>query len=393
MTSSTPVTVVPRGMVAGGDAVAALPDGRVVFVTGALPDESVVIDVVDERRDFARAVVREVLVASPDRVAEPCAARREGCGGCDWMHVSDEGQRRWKTAIVVDALRRTARLPDAPVRWGGSVPPFGYRTSMRFVGDAAGRPGLRAAGSHRVVPIAQCHVAAPPLEALLVATHGVPGRESALRVALASGERSVVVVNSRARSPRPPGGAGATVVETVHDKPLRISATSFFQSGPAAAELLVDTVRAQLVAGAADRRGVLVDAYGGVGLFGATLGWPRVVVVESNAAACRDARANLSAVADAVVVCTPFERWDASTVVGEVATVVADPARAGLGRGGVATIAATGAAVVVLVSCDVASMARDTALLAAVGYRHVESVVLDLFPQTHHVEVVTLFIR
>ena len=73
--------------------------------------------------------------------------------------------------------------------------------------------------------------------------------------------------------------------------------------------------------------------------------------------------------------------------------VVADPARAGLGREAVALVAATGAGTVVLVSCDPVAMARDTALLAAHGYRHGGSTVLDLFPHTPHVEVVTRFDR
>ena len=85
----------------------------------------------------------------------------------------------------------------------------------------------------------------------------------------------------------------------------------------------------------------------------------------------------------------PFERWPAA----EVPLVVADPARAGLGADGAAVVAATNASRVVLVSCDPVAMARDTALLGTHGYRHEGSLVLDLFPQTHHAEVVTTFTR
>jgi tRNA/tmRNA/rRNA uracil-C5-methylase (TrmA/RlmC/RlmD family) len=110
------------------------------------------------------------------------------------------------------------------------------------------------------------------------------------------------------------------------------------------------------------------------------------VLVESSPSACADARRNLP---DAEVVEVPFEQWQARPV--DLAVV--DPARAGLGAAAASVLAATGAGRVVLVSCDPVAMARDVALLAGHGYRHRSSVVLDLFPQTPHVEVVTVLDR
>jgi 23S rRNA (uracil1939-C5)-methyltransferase len=174
---------------------------------------------------------------------------------------------------------------------------------------------------------------------------------------------------------------------------LAVSAASFFQSGPEAAELLVATVRSALDASGlgSTRPGVLVDAYGGVGLFAATLGWSHTIVIEASRSACDDARQTLGAAA--TVVCSTFEAWDSSTAPDEIGAVIADPARVGLGAAGVAAVANTGSRVVVLVSCDPVAMARDVAGLVAAGFVHREAVVLDLFPQTHHVEVVTLLER
>ena len=134
------------------------------------------------------------------------------------------------------------------------------------------------------------------------------------------------------------------------------------------------------------RQGPLLDAYGGCGLFSATLGAPSAIIVESSVSACADARVN---VPGAQVVESTFERWSPSPI----GLVVADPARTGLGREAVDLLAATGAPRVVLVSCDPVSLARDTALLAAHGFRHEGSTVLDLFPHTPHVEVITRFDR
>jgi len=73
--------------------------------------------------------------------------------------------------------------------------------------------------------------------------------------------------------------------------------------------------------------------------------------------------------------------------------VVADPSRDGLGRDAVAVIAGTGARRVVLISCDVASLARDAALLGEIGYRVRSITPVDLFPQTFHLEVVSVYDR
>ncbi|MCB1005530.1 MAG: hypothetical protein KDB35_15205, partial [Acidimicrobiales bacterium] len=136
----------------------------------------------------------------------------------------------------------------------------------------------------------------------------------------------------------------------------------------------------------------VADLYGGVGLFGAVIGAlphrPRVVLVERSRSSCADAAVNLADL-DAVVQRRPVERW--RPVPADV--VVADPARAGLGRPGVDVVTATGAAVVVLVSCDAAALGRDAGLLVDAGYRLEQVTTVDLFPHTHHVEVVTRFVR
>src|SRR5512142_1810953 len=103
-------------MVAGGDALARAGDGRVVLVKGALPGERVRTEIVLERRDLLRARVIEVIDASPHRLEPPCPHRRAGCGGCSWQHIDSDTQRDYRRDIIVDALRRIAKLDDVPLR-------------------------------------------------------------------------------------------------------------------------------------------------------------------------------------------------------------------------------------------------------------------------------------
>lgn len=386
------VDVVTERMAAGGDALGRMPDGRVLFVAGALPGESVTVRVQQSKKDYAKGTVGHVLDPSPHRVQPACPELARGCGGCSWQHVQPVAQVEMKADIVRDALRRTARMPDASVRVGGSVPAERYRTTLRLAVREDGRVGFRAAGSHRVVAVDGCAVAHPVLSSLLPGLRVRGAAELQVRVSGHSGELTALPLDDRGRPVAamvdgiPAAGAvgpDARLVERVAGRSLRVSAPSFFQSGPDAAELLVSSVAA--VVGPAT--GSFLDAYGGVGLFAATLAAPvdgEVVLVEGSASSCADARVNLP---DASVVHSRFEDWPPRPFD----TVVADPSRSGLGAAAAAVVAATGAARLVLVSCDPVAMARDAALLAARGYRHGGSTVLDLFPHTPHVEVVSVF--
>jgi len=376
-------------MAAGGDAIARLADGRVVFVRGALPGESVAIALLQQKKDFARAEVVEVLEPSVSRVEPPCPAYHAGCGGCTWQHVAPAHQLRLKADVVIEALRRTGRIAEPVVEVGSSVPPWEYRTTLRAAVDN-GRLGLHRRQSHDVIELDGCPISHPLLHDLLRTVRVQGDGEVSLRVGASSGERSACVVDGSVEFVELPSdvavGPTAAIHETVAGRDFRVSAASFFQSGPAAAGLLVASVNEAC----ADLDGVddLVDAYGGVGLFAATIAANRVVLVEGSVAACADATANL-ADRRAKMVHAQVEQWKPR----HADLVVADPSRTGLGRQAVSVLTDTLAQRIVLVSCDPVALARDAGLLRDRGYDHVRSTVHDLFPQTHHVEVVTTFER
>jgi len=381
----------------GGDGIARADDGRVVFVRGGVPGDVVEAAVTLEKPRMLKADAVDVRTASVDRTTPPCVHARGGCGGCGWQHVELAGQRRWKRRMVEESLRRLGHL-DGDVDDGPDLPAVGFRTSLRCLVTSGGL-AFRGPRSHDAVPVATCLVAHPGLDELVRSGRFGTASEAVLRIGGATGERLVVldpVVGDGVALPDDVVVVGADELAAGHPAHLhdevagrrfRISARSFFQTRTDGAEALVAAVRD--AGGDAWGSGHLADLYGGVGLFASTLGdGMRATVVESSRSSIADAEVNL-ADRDARVVRSSVERWRPEPAD----LVVADPPRAGLGRAGVEAVAATGAARLVLVSCDAAAFGRDAGLLRDAGYERRRTVLVDLFPHTPRVELVTRFDR
>lgn len=389
------VSVRIEKVVAEGDGLGRLPDGRVVFVRGGLPGELVTARVLKESRDYARAEVVSIVEANTRRVDPPCRFVAEGCGGCDFQHAAPDLQRVVKLDVVRESLQRLGRITDPNVTLAPeSIDADGSRQTLRVAVAPDGRLGFRRRSSHEVVPVDRCVVADPRLDALLSSVVVDP-RSGVEEIALRVGDDTVSAdwepdVPIDTLPPTVVTGRRATVSITVDGSVFTVSASSFFQSSAAAATALVVAVRRALGPVASWPAGRVIDAYGGVGLFALTA-VPverEVVVVESSRSAGHDARRNLAG-RRATVVEADFETWRPLAA----GVVIADPARIGLRHRGVATVAATGADVVILVSCDAASLGRDARLLVEAGFDLRSAEVLDLFPHTHHVEVVSRFER
>ncbi len=420
-------------LVAGGDGLGRLADGRVVFVPYVASGETVTIEVTSSRKDHVRGKVSALMTSSEVRVEPPCPKVAFGCGGCAWQHLSLSSQHESKVEIVRDAFRRIARIDDVEsvVRKGGSIldpaPHTGahtgadddtdddtaksaWRTTVRASVNRKGVAGFRVAGTHDICVSGACLVAHPAIAHIL--EHGLfPGKEEVfIRVGVSSQE-TVVVVSGHTTSVKVPEVSGAhgcagwspaqvlsweelniglpgAVHEKIDGVNFQVAASSFFQSGPAAASLLVQTVKDALHPyGTAE---VFVDLYGGVGLFAATVGRKAqtIMVIEESLSSVNDAEVNLSMTA--LVHRKDVTEWEPPRVVRRSSKthVVADPARTGLGLRGVAAIRSAEPEVVVLVSCDAAAGARDVALFMKAGWVCRSATVLEVFPHTAHVEVV-----
>lgn len=389
------LTVTVDAVVAGGAGLGREPSGRVVFVEGGLPGERVRVAVDEQRRDYARGRAIAILVESPDRVVPPCPFVAAGCGGCGWQHVAHDAQLRLKEAIVADALRRVGGWRTLPPISTSHPGAGGRRTTVRM-GLAEGRPAFRTPGGGSLVPVDACLVSHPRISEIIGAS-AFPGADEVLiRVGAVTGDALVLVSpgNAAAAATVPDGvavatvGDGAHIHEVVAGHRFRITDDAFFQAGPDQAAALVEAVRTA-AGDLAGRR--VVDAYGGVGLFARAVaaagGAATVEVVEADPVAADDARHNLGS--GARVVRRELRRWSPSPAD----VVIADPARPGLGRPGVRAVVGATPAVIALVSCDPASMARDARLLAQAGYRAEGIALVDAFPHTPHVETVARFVR
>ncbi|MHB1137868.1 MAG: class I SAM-dependent RNA methyltransferase [Microthrixaceae bacterium] len=407
----TTVEVSVERMVAGGLGLGHEPAGRAVLVEGALPGERVVAVVTDERPRMLRARTTQVVEAAVGRIAPPCPELLAGCGGCDLQHAGTSLQWALKAGIVADALQRIGRLQGVPILAGRRLGPTDYRTTLRCGVDDRGRPGFRRRHLHELHTVDRCLIAHPLVDEIVRHGHFPDASEVTIRAGVATGER-LVLVTPRQGVPAAAAARAAVVAadvrvveadgraardgegdcppwihEVVHEHRFRVSATSFFQARPDGAAALVDAVRRAL--GPVDPTSArLADLYGGVGLFTGALGARGAVLVERSASSVADARVNLEPL-DTRIVRSAVERWRPS----EVDAVVADPARAGLGKDGARVVAATGAERVALVSCDPAALARDARLLVDLGYAVDGVELVDLFPQTHHVEAVTTLRR
>ncbi|GAA3128524.1 class I SAM-dependent RNA methyltransferase [Planomonospora alba] len=405
------------GPVAHGGWCVARHEGRVVFVRHALPGERVLAEITEETSRFLRADAVKVLDASPDRVVAPCPFAGPGlCGGCDWQHATLPAQRRLKTAVVAEQLRRLAGI-----EWTGQVEEvpgapdgLGWRTRVQFAVDRDGTVGLRRHRSHDIQPVDACLIAHPGVEDVGAEVMDWRGASSVEVIASSTGERAVVVAPKPRRTVAVPDldegvavlvneGRGRTrtvhgrhhVTERVGGRDFQVTGSGFWQIHPGAAATLLRTV----MEFADPRPGEwALDLYCGVGLFAAGLAEAvgpdgAVFGVESDPVAVRDAERNLRDLPQARFARGLVESALDRHGIERADLVVVDPPRTGLGREVVERVAGLEASRIVYVSCDPATLARDLAWLAERGYRLADLRAFDAFPMTSHVESVALLVR
>ncbi len=414
--SREPTDAVVDGFTHGGEGVVRI-EGKAVFVPGTIPGETVRVRVVDDRRNWARAELVEVVEASPDRVEPPCPYVPE-CGGCDLQHVTPEAQRRLKHRVVVEQLERLGKLVDPPVDPCRSVgPDTGYRTHARFHAADDGRLGFHRAGSHDVVPIDTCLILAPTAQhvrdvvgdhtgAAEVQVRGHDGTGAATAVLHPDPDAALQMPGSHDEPVEPdivlaqPGGetmafrGDGVLADEVAGFTFRFDSSSFFQVSPQGAQAIVDEV----LAAAGDVAGTVAwDLYAGVGLLSLSLAraGADVVAVEGHQTSVEWLTTNaedhglterVRTVAEDVADFVADDHGEAPDVV------VLDPPRTGAGPGVCERLAALRPGVIVYVACDPAALARDAKVLAEHGFTMRRAVPLDLFPMTHHVEVVATFV-
>ena len=386
-----------NGLAKEGDGVGRCPDGKAIFVRGALPGEKVHVVTTDEKPKFRRAQTVAVLEKHAHRIDPFCSHVQDGCGGCNLQHADGELQKQLKHRIVSEAFERIGKFAELDIKFGGSINPTGYRTTIRC-SVQEGKAGMRAFRSHNHIPLSSCGVAHRRVEEIMTASYFGENEEVVIRTSALTGKALAVVSTSSKRVKTLDDvqvisyeelqkGEAANIVERVFDKDWRVSAQSFFQASPQGSELLVRTVNGIIAKNVATTASML-DLYSGVGIFAGTIGEGRFVTsVEQSISASQDAIHNLGCNTNHV--CSRVEDWD----ITPHDFVIANPSRTGMSKRVPSIIWETGATFAVLISCDAAAAARDARRMINVGFKLGEVTVLDLFPQTSHLEVVSTYIR
>jgi len=365
-------------LVAGGDALCRA-EGYPIFVPGLFPGDVAEVRIVEVRKGFARGEVSALRTPSPSRRTSPCPVANE-CGGCDWAELRLDAQLDAKRRILSDSLRRTGRLSSEqvpPIRVHAS--PLNYRLRSRLHrNEESGEIGFFARRSHQVVPLSdRCEVVSPSVIA------DVPGLQASIRggdtVDLFDEDAGLRVVARHESEP-----SGEEVVLPVGRWRYRLSTASFFQVNRHLLPRLIELVKA---AAAGAGRGLALDLYGGVGFFALPLSedFDEVVSVESGSESAAWATANVEDRKSIMVVRQNVEEFLSATRR-KPDFVLVDPPRAGLSprvRGGLAKLSPKRIA---YLSCDPVTFSRDVAELVGHGWKLHTLDLVDLFPNTHHVE-------
>jgi 23S rRNA (uracil1939-C5)-methyltransferase len=413
MTPAQEFTVTLEKLTYGGDALGRMEDGRAVFVPFALPGETVRVRTVEERRGHVRAELLEVLVPSPQRITPRCR-HFTVCGGCHYQHLDYPAQLAAKTDILREQLQRLGGVAEPPLQPMIASPrAWNYRNHVQF--HLTGEGALAYAAHQPIpqapltfIPITECHLPEETLNDLWPNLQFDPGL-GIERVSLRAGtageamlileseempaleiEADLSVVHLRDGESLVLAGEDAITLQ-VHGRPFRVSAASFFQVNTPMAEKMVTYLLERLSPSAS---ATFLDVYCGVGLFSAFFA-PRVgrlIGIEISPAACEDFVLNLDEFEN-------VELYEGAAedilpgLSGSVDLAIVDPPRAGLDRRALDALLAQGPRRIAYVSCDPSTLGRDTARLTAAGYRLVEVTPFDLFPQTYHIESISIFDR
>lgn len=431
-------------LVYGGDGLARVEgdDGRrkTVFVPLVLPGEHVDVTIVDERPGFARARLDRVLAPALERTQSPCPYFGE-CGGCHYQHATYEAQLRYKTTILHETVERIAKIKLPEIVAHGS-PPLHYRNRTRMKvspvlsGETNFAIGYYRLASHTLLPIKECPISSPLINRAiqtvwsLAATHELPKGLAEIEFFADQDDRQLLIefltdqgpdnkqlrdfagqlktalpeITGIAALSRNPNETSDTVAApeldaSAHGQSLmlagapnlqykvgeftyRVSAGSFFQTNRYLTHKLLDLATANI-------SGKLVlDLYAGVGLFTLPLAktFERVTAVESSPASFHDLIANAPATVKPIE--STSELFLENFRGSKPDFVVVDPPRIGLGKRVVKKLIKLSPKQIAYVSCDPSTLSRDLPGFVAAGYRVTQAHLVDLFPQTFHIESV-----
>ena len=361
------ITIEATELVAGGDAIARL-DGFPIFASNVFPGDVARVRLYEVKKGFAKADLVDLVTPSPFRRTAPCPVAGE-CGGCDWTALRLDKQLEAKRRILTESMRRIGKFDPASLPEIRIHPsPLNYRLRSRLHSDGTG-VGFYALRSNRVVPLApECEVVG-----IETARHPSEGEQWELDGTIVREEREVSI--------------------RVNDFTYRLDTRAFFQVNRHLLGTMLRLVEAH--ASRVSRRGTAIDLYAGVGFFTLPIArhFEHVIAVEGSSGSARYARmtASENAKPNVRVIDAPVEHQISRLEPADF--VFLDPPRAGARREVIDTIGERTKETIAYLSCDPVTFSRDASRLIALGWRLSTLDLLDLFPNTHHVETLSSFER
>ena len=379
--------------VAHGGHFIARHDGAVIFVRHAIPGEKCTIQITSTGSSFNRADVISVEAPSEFRVQAPCSfAHRNGCGGCDFQHISVDHQRILKSDVIAEQFSRIAKM-DLRVDVEEVGESTHWRTRAIATTDRNGKLGFYKSRSHSIAPVTDCIICVEGMNFSEIASRDLKGDVRVEISASNTGERSIALAPTRGEEKARLTEGPAILHENVLGKSLEVSQESFWQSHKKAPEILTQAILDFAQFKTSEH---VLDLYGGVGLFTAAIveavgPTGHVDLIEGSKVATADAARNFASLSNITIATGDVAKLLPRITAADV--VVLDPPRDGAGKETVAHIARLAPRAIVYVACDPAALARDTAYLADHSYSLVKVRAFDLFPMTHHIECVALYAR
>lgn len=409
MTDSIIVNI--EKLIYGGDGLARLPDGRAVFVPFVLPGEEVSLNIIEEKPRFARALPLEIIKPSPMRIT-PLCKHFGTCGGCHYQHIPYQDQIIFKREILLDQLKRIGNINDPPLlNIFPSPETWHYRNHMQFHSNHDGQLGFVDITGQVVFPIQECHLPQNLIsdtwpKISLDANSGI--NKASLRqdsfdevLLLFEGDEETppemdLDLPISAAYLNPSGfsytiAGNDTLAYKIKEKIMQVSAESFFQVNTKQAKNMVDFVLDSISKAGAKE---ILELYSGVGLFSIFLAEfaDHLTAVESAISSCYDFAANLDAFDNvSLYEATVDEALPGLLIKPDL--ILLDPPRAGLTKQARDLILQMQSPQVLYISCDPATLARDLKQFLSAGYRLESIAAFDMFPQTYHVETMTVLRR
>ena len=399
--SPTKLDVTVEKLVYGGDGLARL-NGQVVLTPFVLPGERATVETFEQKPGLVRSKLIELHETAGERVEARCPYFGR-CGGCHYQHAGYEAQLGFKRAILAESLRRVGKIePPEDIRVIAAEP-WHYRNRAQFHIEG-NEIGYLEARSNRLCGIEQCPISSLRINEVITSLRQMlrDTRWPRFVRAIEAFTNEEQVQLNVLESDRPvaqrffdwcaeaiagfvPGALDYSVTGATY----RVSGGSFFQVN----RFVIDQMVSEAIGDAAGESAL--DLFAGVGLFSLPLAkrFGKVTAVESGSGALRDLRFNAERAGVAVEAHQSTVDAFLADLAGAPDFILADPPRSGLGKTAVRELVRLQPASITIVACDPATLARDLAALLAGGYRLEKLTMVDLFPQTYHIEAIARLSR